>query len=151
MSILADNAILDMFQLILLMLYEFKLSHNTMKATKKYLLWQRHSWSQCCKRWLKKFYFGCKEPQWSGLGLGSPKIMNSKSILRAIEVNAVCSSKSVSNKLGISQFNVIGQLHDFGKRIWSCQIIPHIKKNIWINIQIVSSIFTYSSTTLNHH
>ena len=54
--------------------------------------------------------------------------MNFASVLQAIGANLLRSTQRVSSELSISQSSVVRHLHNFSKRIWSCEIVPHIIK-----------------------
>ena len=57
-----------------------------------------------------------------------PKPVDSEDILEDIEVYPISRNRRVSVDLGISLFNMVGHLHQFGQSIWSCRIVPHIIK-----------------------
>ena len=118
------------------MLYEFKVSHKTVEETKNICCMKaeeavEHS---TINKWLKIFCLG-----WEKLNdqrrLGRPKTMHSDDVLQTVAANLVSSTQRVSGKLSISQSRVVPQLHNFGKCIKICWIIPHITKilqNIWL-------------------
>ena len=60
-------------------------------------------------------------------------------MLQAREVNPVSSTWRVSDELDISQFSVVCYLHNLGKSVWSCYIIPlviKIFKKFWFSLVI---------------
>ena len=78
-------------------------------------------------RWFKKFCSGCKKVDDQARS-GRLKIVDSEAVLQALEVNLVSSMQRVSGKLGISQYCIVCHIHDFGKSIQSCWIVPNITK-----------------------
>ena len=105
------------------MLYEFKMGQDTIEVAKNI----------CCEkgegtvdhnivtRW---FRLGCKNL--------SDQARSGRS--KAIEANPTSSIQGVSDELGILQSNVVHHLHDIGKSIQSCWIVPHITnffKSVW--------------------
>ena len=81
---------------------------------------------------VQEMSLGLREPCQSG----RPKTTDSEVVLEALEANPVSTNWSVLAKLGISQFSMLCYLHDFGKSIQSCQIVPHITKtlqNYWLH------------------
>ena len=103
-----------------LMLYEFKLSHNTVEAIENicYVKSEGVVDHGTVTRWVKKFCLGCKnldnQPR-----PGKPKSVYSEGILQTIEANLVSNIQRPSGKLSMSQFSVVSHLHDLGKSIRS--------------------------------
>ena len=100
-----------------LMLYEFKLGHNTAKATKnihsvKAEVAVDHS---TIVRWFKKFHLGCKNFS-NQASSGRPKTMNSKAVSHVIMGNLESSTWRVSGEFSISQSSVVCHLHGQGKK-----------------------------------
>ena len=103
------------------MLYESKLGHNIVEATKNI----------CCAkgegavdhstitRWFKKFCSSSKNQDHQAKP-GRPNSMDSEAMLQVIEANLVSSIWRVSGKLDISQSSGVHYLHDLGEIIWSC-------------------------------
>ena len=119
-----------------LMLYKFKLSYDTVEATKNvcYAKDEGTVDPSTMTRWFKIFQLGCKnlnnQARWS-----RSKTMDSEAVPQAIEVNLASSTQRVSGKLIISQSNVVCNLHDLSKSMQICQILPHITKifqNFWL-------------------
>ena len=66
--------------------------------------------------------------------------MDSKAVLQAMEANPLSSIWRVSGELSLSQSSVVYHLHDLGKSIQSCQIVPHVTKilqNFWLILIIL--------------
>ena len=114
-----------------LMLYDFKLGHNNVEATKNICFAKgedtvNHS---TITRLFKTFHLGCKNLD-NQARSGSPKTktVESEAMLQAIEANSTSSSRRESGKLSISQFRVVHHLHDLGKSIWSYRIMLCVAK-----------------------
>ena len=64
-----------------------------------------------------------------------PKTVDSKAMLQAIVANTVSSTRRVSGEPGISQSSVVRHVHELGKNICYCWIVPHVTKisqNFWL-------------------
>ena len=72
----------------ILMLYKFKMGHNSAKATKSiYYAKDEGAFDHCIiTKWFKKFHSGCKNLN-DQAGSGRPKTMNSEITFQAIEGN----------------------------------------------------------------
>ena len=68
---------------------------------------------------------------------GSPKTVESESILQAIEVNLVSSTRKISGELDISEFSQVCHFSGLSKSKQNCLIVPHLIK--------ISKLFTHSS------
>ena len=84
------------------MLYKFELGHNTIKATKTFVVWNVKAQLITVIRWIKKFCLNSKNRDDQGSS-SRPKTMNSEVVLQTIEENIVSSIQRVSGKLGISK------------------------------------------------
>ena len=118
-----------------LMLYEFKLDHNAMEATKNICCVKGEGTVDYNKvtRWFKKFCFGGKNLEDQARS-DRIKSVDSDAMLPAIEVNLVRSTQRVWDKLSISEPSMVCHLHDFSKNIWNSRIGPHTKilQNFWL-------------------
>ena len=72
----------------------------------------------------------------SQAGSDSPKTMDSKVVLQAIEVNLASRTQRVSGKFGILQYCVLYHLYGLGRNIRSCWIVSHDTK-ILLNFQLI--------------
>ena len=108
-----------------LMLYELKLSHNSVEPTKN-ICWAKaeitadHS---TVTRWFKKFCSGFKNFN-NQVKLGGPKTSDSNALFQAIGENLTSNTWKVSGKLSISQSSVVSHLSDLD---WNCAL--HYQKN----------------------
>ena len=97
-----------------LMLYEFKLGHNFIEAS-KHICYAKvkcavdHS---TVTRWLKKFHSSYKNLN-NQAKLSRFKTVDSKVNLKAMEANPASSTWRVSGKLGISLFTVVCCIYNF--------------------------------------
>ena len=107
------------------MLYEFKLSHNVAEATKNI----------CCAVTIcfKIFRESCKNLKGQPRS-DRPKVVDSVTILQAIEANTMSSSRRVSGELGIPLSNVVYRPHKVNKRIRSYRIIRLVAKILLHNL-----------------
>ena len=134
--------------MMMMMFYEFELVHNTKEVTKNF---------SCAKgegvvdhstvtRWFKKFHSSGKNID-NQARSGSPKTMDSETMLLAIEANLVSSTQSVLRKLNIWRSRVFYHFHNLGKSIQSCWIVPHVTK-IFKNFQPgVTKLFSTRATS----
>ena len=121
-----------------LMLYEFKVGHNIITATKKICFVKSKGLVEhrTVTRWFKKFHSGCKNLNNQAMS-GRYKIMESKTVLQALEANPVSSIWRISGEFGISQSSVVHKILNLGKSILSFQIEHHIAKisqNFWFTL-----------------
>ena len=77
------------------MLYELKMSSNTMQATKKHLLYKKwnHSWSLYINQIVQEILLKLQELQWSG---------DSEAVFQAIVANLASSNLTVQRALSLS-------------------------------------------------
>ena len=87
--------------------YAFKLGYNTAEAAKKHFLCERWrcSYKDTVTRWFKTFDSDCKSFD------DQAKSGKPKTGFKTIETNSASSTKGVSDKLGITQSNVVHQLY----------------------------------------
>ena len=120
-----------------LILYEFKLGHNTTEVTKN---------TYCMKgegpvdynssnQMVSKILLRLQEPQQSGKFRVRLKTLDSVAVVLALEINPVSSTWSVSGELSISQPSLVNHLHNLSKSIQSYQIVLQVTKilqNFWL-------------------
>ena len=96
-----------------LLLYEFKLGHNTAEATKNIYCMNGegivdHS---TVTRWLKKFYL-CSKNIDDQARSGRLKTVHSEAMFQAIEANSMSNIRRISCDFSISQSTVVCHLHN---------------------------------------
>ena len=122
-----------------LMLYEFKLDHNALEATRKNCVKSEDAVDHgTVTRWVKKFCSSRKNLNEQARS-DRPKTIESDAVFHAIQANLVSSTRRVSGVFGISKSNMVHHPNNIGKNIRSCQIIPHVSKtlqNFWLSLVI---------------
>ena len=135
------------------MLYEFEMSHNDLEATKNICCTKGegsvdHSTVlvyvplKLCSKSSREYQASSAShsPVWFIIFTTSAKIRQVavRDIRRArhlifvwfviftTSTNQANCSQRVSGELSVSQSNVVCLLHNLGKSIWSCRIVPHI-------------------------
>ena len=108
------------------------------------IMWRKHPKKNCgaknegdhstVTRWFKTFCMDCKNLD-NQAKSSRPKSMDSEAELHAIEANLVSCTWRVSGKLSISQSSVVHHIHNLGKSIQNCQIVP----------QNIAKLFTHPS------
>ena len=101
-----------------LMLYEFRLGHNDVEATKNICCVKSEGMVHYNRvtRWFKKFCLGCKNLNDQARS-ERPKTMESEVVLQAIKPNLVISIQRVSSKLNISQSSMVNHKYHLMMRL----------------------------------
>ena len=125
-----------------LMLYEFKMGYNVVKATRNICDARDKGSVDHSKiiRWLKKFWMGCKNLS-DQTRSGRPNTVDSEAVIQAIQTNLVSRTLTVSDELCISQSSEVCYLSNLSKSIQSCWIVLLVTK-ILQNFDSFSQIHT---------